>query len=241
MIVHDATRRRPGAFRPAACVLLALAVATAGRLSAQTETETVDRTLTLQPGGALRLRTFSGRVEIRGGPGDQVVIKAVRRANRQQLNDITLDIVQTGNTIDVNANHRRVERDSDNVVSTDFDIQVPARTRLEIKTFSAPVTVVGVAGSQRFDGFSSDIRVDASEWTAGDGIEASTFSGDIDLRLPADARGTLEFNSFSGAFDSDWPVTLTASRRRNVRGALNGGGPGEFRLKTFSGSVSIRK
>ena len=31
---------------------------------AQRETETVDRTLTMQPGGALRVKTFSGRVKI---------------------------------------------------------------------------------------------------------------------------------------------------------------------------------
>ncbi|MDP2389503.1 MAG: hypothetical protein Q8N52_04175, partial [Acidobacteriota bacterium] len=46
--------------------------------AAQKETENVDRTLTLQPGGTLRLKTFSGRVRITGGSGDQVVIKAVR-------------------------------------------------------------------------------------------------------------------------------------------------------------------
>jgi hypothetical protein len=30
----------------------------------------------------------------------------------------------------VNANHRVVERDNDNVVETDFDIQVPSSMRL---------------------------------------------------------------------------------------------------------------
>ncbi|MDP2319354.1 MAG: hypothetical protein Q8O42_08465 [Acidobacteriota bacterium] len=61
------------------------------------------------------------------------------------------------------------------------------------------------------------------------------------LRLPATARGNIDFNTFSGSFESDLPVTLNSSSRRNFRGSLNGGGSGDFKLKTFSGDVSIRK
>lgn len=208
---------------------------------AQTNTETVDKTLTMQPGGTLRLKTFSGRVRITGGSGDQVVIHAVRRGKQDRLDDIKLEITQSGNTVEVDANHRLVERRNDNVVETDFDIQVPARTRLDIKTFSAPVTVSGVSESQKIDGFSSEIRVEASQWGDGNSLDINTFSGDVHLRLPDSARGELDFNSFSGRFESDLPVTLTNSSRRNFRGALNGGGSGDFRLKTFSGSVSIRR
>ncbi|MDO8680241.1 MAG: DUF4097 family beta strand repeat-containing protein [Acidobacteriota bacterium] len=208
---------------------------------AQTNTETVDKTLTMQPGGTLRLKTFSGRVRITGGSGDQVVIHAVRRGKQDRLDDIKLEITQSGNTVEVDANHRLVERRNDNVVETDFEIQVPARTRLDIKTFSAPVTVIGVSESQKIDGFSSDIRVEASQWGDGNNLDINTFSGDVHLRLPDSAKGEIDFNSFSGRFESDLPVTLTNSSRRNFRGALNGGGSGDFRLKTFSGSVSIRR
>jgi DUF4097 and DUF4098 domain-containing protein YvlB len=220
---------------------LIFALVLASPLAAQTNTETVDKTFTMQPGGTLRLKTFSGRVRITGGSGDQVVIHAVRRARQDRLDDIKLEITQSGNTIDVDANHRLVERRNDNVVETDFDIQVPARTRLDIKTFSAPVTVTNVSESQKIDGFSSDIRIEASQWGDGNNLDINTFSGDVHLRLPDSARGELDFNSFSGRFESDLPVTLTNSSRRNFRGALNGGGSGDFRLKTFSGSVSIRK
>jgi hypothetical protein len=63
----------------------------------------------------------------------------------------------------------------------------------------------------------------------------------VRLRLPPNAKGNIDFNSFSGRFESDLPVTLNSSSRRNFRGALNGGGDGDFRLKTFSGDVSIRR
>ncbi|MGH9220453.1 MAG: DUF4097 family beta strand repeat-containing protein, partial [Vicinamibacterales bacterium] len=107
------------------------------------------------------------------------------------------------------------------------------------KTFSAPVTVIGVNGSQNIDGFSSDVTIESQEFADGGDIDVNTFSGSVRLRLPASARGNLSFNSFSGSFESDLPVTLNSSSRRNFRGALNGGGNGDFRLKTFSGDVRI--
>ena len=205
------------------------------------ETETVDRTVALPSGGTVRLKTFSGRVKITGTSGDQVVIHAVRRASRERLNEIKLEVTTTGSTVEIDANHRLVERRNDNVVDTDFDIQLPARARLDIKTFSAPVTIVGVNGSQNIDGFSSDITIESREFGEGNDIDINTFSGDVRLQLPANARGNIDFNSFSGRFESDLPVTMTSSSRRNFRGSLNGGGSGDFRLKTFSGDVRILK
>jgi len=219
---------------------LVCSLAVAAPLAAQTNTETVDKTLSLAAGGTLKLKTFSGRVRITGGSGDQVVIHAVRRAKQDRLDDIKLEVTQSGNTIEVDANHRLVERRNDNVVDTDFEIQVPSGTRLDIKTFSAPVTVIGVNADLHIDGFSSSITVESSEWNDHD-LDINTFSGGVRLRLPASARGTVDFNTFSGAFESDLPVTLNTSSRRNFRGSLNGGGAGDFKLKTFSGDVSIRR
>lgn len=223
------------------------------------ETETVERTVSLPADGLVRLKTFSGRVTITGGSGSQVVVKAVRRATRSRLNDITLEITQSGNVIEIDANHRRVERRNENVVETDFDIQVPATARLDLRTFSAPVTVSGVTREITVDGFSSEVRlseiagpvrvktfsgrvtVEARGWSDGDDLNVNTFSGDVTLRLPDSARGTIDFDSFSGQFNSDLPVTMSSSGRRNFRGSLNGGGNTDFRLKTFSGSVNIRR
>ncbi len=205
------------------------------------ETETVDRTVPFPANGTLRLKTFSGRVKITGTSGDQVVIHAVRRASRDRLDDIKLEITTSGSTVEIDANHRVVERRNDNVVDTEFDIQVPARARLDVKTFSAPVTVIGVNGSQNIDGFSSSVTIESSEFGDGNDIDVNTFSGDVRLRLPASAKGNISFNSFSGSFESDLPVTLNSSSKRNFRGSLNGGGAGDFRLKTFSGDVTISR
>lgn len=208
---------------------------------AQRDTETVDKTLSMAPGGTLRVKTFSGHVKITGTSGNQLIVHAIRRATRDRLDDIKLEITQSGNSVEIDANHRLVERRNDNVVDTDLEIQVPAKTRLDIKTFSAPVTVINVSSSQIIDGFSSDVIVESGEWDDNMDLEVKTFSGDVRLRLPQNARGNIDFNSFSGSFESDLPVTLSTSSRRNFRGTLNGGGGGDFRLKTFSGDVTIRR
>ena len=242
-------------------ILMALfLMAVAAPAFAQRETETFDRTLSLAPGGTLRLKTFSGKVTITGTGGNQVVIHAVRRATADRLRDIKLDVQQQGNVIEIDANYREVERRNDNVVETDFTIQVPAQTRLDLRTFSAPVSVSGVQGELTVDGFSSEIRLvdvgggpariktfsgdvtlEARGWNETDNLNVHTFSGGVTVRLPESARGSLDFDTFSGRFNSDLPVTVSTASRRNFRGALNGGGNADFRFKTFSGDVTLRR
>ncbi len=222
-----------------AVLLTGLAVAPA--LAQQVE-ERVDRTVAFSPGGTLRLKTFSGKVEIRGTEADQVVIRAVRRAEPDRLKDIRFEIESTGTTITINANQHDGRRKNDNVIETDIEILVPTRTRLDVKSFSAPVTIRQVAGTAELDTFSGKVVVEAASWPDGQELDVKTFSGDIDLRLPADARGEVTFNSFSGELTSDAPLTFSRAKgRRDVQGSLNGGGSGRLRLKTFSGDATLQQ
>ena len=225
---------------------------------AQKTEERIDRTIPFQPGGTLRLKTFSGTVEIRGTSASQVVIHAVRRGTADKLRAITFDIDTTASEVVINANRHDSSRDNDNVVEADIRIEVPVNTRLDVKTFSAPVTVLAVDGQHEIGGFSSAIRIEnatqgaqvktfsgnvtvqANQWPDGHQFDIDTFSGEIDLRIPGDARGELAFNTFSGDLQSDVPLTLSQSRgRRNISGTLNGGGSGRARLKTFSGDAHV--
>jgi hypothetical protein len=115
--------------------------------SAQRDTPRSNRRppLPMPAGGTLRLKTFSGRVKITGGSGDQLVVHAVRRATRDRLADIKLEITTSGSTIEVDANHRLVERHNDNVVETDFEITC-RRRRASTSRPSAPVTVIARPG-----------------------------------------------------------------------------------------------
>jgi hypothetical protein len=160
--------------------------------------------------------------------------------------------------IDANRRERGWNIHNNNVVETDFDIKVPRKTNLNIDVFSAPVSVQGVEGSYNVHAFSSRVRLDdavgsirantfsgaveirAATWQAHQTIEVRTFSGNVELRVPDDARGSVVFNSFSGRLNSDVPLTLHGSSRRSTTAELGSGSNGSsLRFRTFSGSVRI--
>jgi hypothetical protein len=241
-------------FAPFALVTFAVV----GVRADQEETERVSRTVQLNSGGTLKLKSFSGRVNIVASDRSDVGIEAVRRATRDRLDHIKLDISSSGSTVYIEANRRDSWwRTSNNVVETDFDISVPRRTNLDLSVFSAAVTVQGVEGSHRVGGFSSRITLEdvvgpvkahtfsgpvdirSKAWQADQDIDVDTFSGNVTMRVPDNAQGTITFNSFSGHLNSQLPLTLRDGTRRSLRAELGSGSGGHLRFKTFSGSVQI--
>jgi len=247
--------------------LAALVVAALPALAgAQETTDHVTRTMKLDPGGTLRLKSFSGPIRITVSDRPEVVIDAVRHGTRERLGRIALDIHEDGaNAIVIDANRRDHTwfdfSGRDNVVKTDFDITVPRRTNLDLSVFSAPVTVDGVEGTFNAHGFSSrlefqdvagpiqahtfsgSIVIRTKTWQPNQSIDVDTFSGDIELHVPENARGSVRFNSFSGHLNSERPLLLRSGNRRSLRAELGNGGErgGDLRFKTFSGSVRIDK
>ena len=248
--------------RKYAIALAVLALATPAVNAAVDETEHITQTIRMDPGGTLRLKSFSGRVTITASDRPEVVVDAVRRATRDRLDRIKLDIHTSGsNVVVVDANRR--ERSwfdftgRSNVVETDFDIKVPRRTNLNLSVFSAPVSVDGVEGSHNIHGFSSrlslndvagsikahtfsgSVLIRAKSWEPNQTIDVDTFSGNVELHVPESARASLSFNSFSGHLNSEMPLTFHSSSRRSLNAELGGGDGGTLRFKTFSGSVRI--
>ncbi len=243
-------------------VLALLALAAPAVWAAFDETEHISQTLKMEPGGTLRLKSFSGRVTITASDRPEVVIDAVRHGTRAQLDRIKLDIHADGSSVVVVDANRRDRSwfelsGRNNVVDTDLDVKVPRRTNLDVSVFSAPVTVQGVEGSHKLHGFSSRLSLSdvvgpiqahtfsgavvirEKSWEPNQTIDVDTFSGNVELHVPESARGTVTFNSFSGRLNSEVPLTLHSSRGRNLRAELGSGGNGTLRFKTFSGSVRI--
>src|SRR5882757_2300060 len=148
----------------AAFAVLALAAPANAAPRLFDETEHITRTIQLEPGGTLRLKNFSGRVTITASDRPEVVIDAVRRASRTQLERIKLDIHTSGsNVVTVDANQRDRSwwdfASGNNVVETDFDIKVPRRTELDLSVFSSPVSIDGVEGAHKVYSFSGRLTL----------------------------------------------------------------------------------
>jgi hypothetical protein len=221
----------------AIAILSTLTLATPTVASEQNETERVDRTVQIRAGGQLRLKNFSGRVTITGSTRSDMVVRAVRRAPRERLDHIKLEILETASGVSIEANKKDDSwRDRDNnVVETDFEIQLPADVSLNVDVFSSDIFVKGVRGRQRLKTFSGEIDVvDADA-----GIDAETFSGDIAVTIVQGASASVDFDSFSGSLDSKVPMSYRSTGRRRVRADIGSGGT-DYHFKTFSGDVRIR-
>ena len=229
----------------ASLLLLTLASPAAAQ---QKETETVDRTVTIGDRGRLDLKNFSGDVQITGTSGRDVVIHAVRRATRDRLDNIKLEITTTSSSVSIEAN-KRVEgwRDrNNNVVETDFEIKVPYGTELDLDTFSGKLDVRGVTAAINAHTFSGSIEIDVASASALPALTAETFSGNIAARIPPSASGRVRFDSFSGGVRSDLPIQMTSRRNRwgggeDVDGSIGTGSGPTLRFKTFSGDLRITK
>lgn len=205
------------------------------------ETEIVERTVALPDNGTVRIKNFSGAIRIVPNAARNVVVKATRRAPRETLDRITLEVTASGSTVTIDANRRQAgdERRNNNVVDTQMDIEVPASADLDVDVFSSDVTVEGLSGDQRLKTFSGRIIVQNLKGE----IDAETFSGDIRVTLDSATKGNVSFSSFSGRLDSDVPITMLSSGRRrsnNIDGTLSGGAGPRLRFHTFSGDVELR-
>jgi len=216
----------------------ALSLFTPAAATAQQETERVDRTASIRAGGQLRVKNFSGKVTITGTRRGDVAIHAIRRATRERLDNIKLEVTETGSGVTIEANRKSDgwrERDN-NVVDTELDIQVPLDVTLDIDVFSSDVRVADVTGQQRLHTFSGNIEVAGATGS----VRAETFSGDIELTLGQGAGGRVDFESFSGSLRTDGGMVTKTSGRRNVSGEIGTGGSNDYRFKTFSGDARIR-
>jgi len=201
------------------------------------ETERVDRTVQIRAGGKLQLKNFSGRVVITGSNRADMVVHAVRTAPRERLDRIKLEITETSSGVTIEANHQASDRrdENNNVVDTQFDIQVPADINVDIDAFSSDVDVRDVRGKQKVHTFSGEINLSGGEKE----IDAETFSGDINVKLVQGASASIDFDSFSGSVRSDVPMSYRTNERRHVRADIGAGG-NDYRFKTFSGDLRVR-
>jgi Putative adhesin len=80
----------------------------------------------------------------------------------------------------------------------------------------------------------------ASGSTMSSAWKIHTSNAGVDLTLPTDLKATLDASTTNGGITLDLPVTMQGyDSRRQVRGALNGGGP-ELSVQTTNGGIHIR-
>ena len=227
-------------------VLVAAALmGAAGEVAGQTE-ELV-RTIPMEPGGRLTLRNVEGGITVTGVAGDDLTIRATKRAGRRggdndALDRVEIEIEERGNRVIVETEypgHRRSllgggRRDRrEPFVAVDYRVAIPRGAGVTIESFAGDVTVEAVDGETRVETVSGDVRLtslarlvavesfsgdlELTDVRAGDALTARTVSGRIDIQKVRAPR--LEVKSFSGAVAlREW--SLGDSKVETVSGAV---------------------
>jgi DUF4097 and DUF4098 domain-containing protein YvlB len=183
------------------------------------QTERFTKTFRVGRTGSLYLSSISGDITIKPGPGDDILVDAIKRTPQgadaqRQLSVVTIDAVQQASRVEVRT--RYPERSGTNRTSVDYHVTVPAGTSLDIHSVSGDVQVTGIKGSLRTDCISGDVHIEDADQIeqvkvvsgdvtvvggAGTDVRVESISGELTLRN-VKAR-SLDVSTVSGG------VTLT--------------------------------
>ncbi len=222
--------------------------------------------------GGITVKGYAGKEVIIEGRGDMVRNRreAPPGMHRIDAGGPGLQVEESENTMTIGTNRPGN--------SGQINLQVPFDTSLKLRTVNGGNIVVdGVAGDLDIDNTNGGVTlthisgtvvahalngkmlVSMDKLTPNKPMSFSSFNGDVDVTLPADARANVKIKTDNGEIFSDFDVKLDLSshaptvedNRSNrgryrvrfdhgVSGTINGGGP-ELQFTTFNGNIYIRK
>jgi len=219
------------------------------------------KTWTVSPSAELRLQADRGDVHVSQIPGS--AIHAVVTTTYWHISESELEV---SSTQDANSVEIRIRVPEEHFhffhhsASVDIDLQVPAGSRLALRTGFGKVHVMDVDGHVdadtgfgdvdargRFESLSlrtgfGTIRAEAGvgshitrDWRLSSGF------GDITLSLASDLNADLEARTGFGHVSCDFPITVTDTHSRSSINGRIGSGGSPINIDTGFGSVHIRK
>ena len=237
-------------------VLVAAALMGVAGAAAGQETEELVRTIPMEPGGRLTLRNVEGGITVTGVDGDDLTIRATKRASRRGGDDdalarVEIEIEERGNRVIVETDypgHRRSFLESlgdllgggrrerrEPFVAVDYRVAMPRGAGVTIESFAGNVTVEAVDGETRVETVSGDVRLTSLARL----VAIESFSGDLEL---SDVRAgdALTARTVSGRIDID-QVRAPRLEVKSFSGAvaLRGWSRGDSKVETVSGAVTF--
>jgi DUF4097 and DUF4098 domain-containing protein YvlB len=217
----------------------------------------------LRARGALNVdgRT-NGGIAVKAWDRDEVLVRAQIQANARSMDrarEIAREVeVHTGGS-QIHAEGPETTRGASWSVS--YEIFVPRRTDLELRTtngpillrdivgdvearaVNGPVTVEGGGGHIRGRAQNGPVtaRLRGSGWE-GEGLDLESTNGPATLFIPEHYNADLETGTMNGPMSVDFPMTVTVQGRitRRIRTELGRGGA-PVRVVTTNGPVMVRR
>jgi DUF4097 and DUF4098 domain-containing protein YvlB len=151
------------------------------------------------------------------------------------------------------------DQDKNRGWSVEFELFVPQRADLSLKTFNGGISIADVRGHIQFDALNGGVSLvrlggDVEGRTTNGGLtvelagnrwdgqkmDVSTTNGGVNMRIPENYSARLETGTVNGGINVDFPVTLRGEISRRLSIDLGSGGP-VIRAVTTNGGVNIKR
>jgi hypothetical protein len=209
----------------------------------------VRRVFNVRDGGTLYLDTDVGNVHVVPGGGGVVVSIKRHARSQKELDRVHLTMEQQGNDVHVGAQYEQMSRwfSWGNDLDMTFDVTVPARYNVELKTAGGNVTVGDLHGfvHARTSGGSVKLaRIDGpvDAHTSGGNVRLDGASGNATLRTSGgsvttgDVGGNLEIRSSGGSLEAH-RVGGTVVAHTSGGGITIGEAHGAINAESSGGSI----
>jgi hypothetical protein len=143
--------------------------------------------------------------------------------------------------------------------SVSYDVHVPRRTDLDLRTHNGGIVVESVQGRIDVDALNGGISIrdvqgdvrgettnggvtlalTGSRWV-GEGVDLETTNGGITIIVPEGYSARLETGTVNGGLNVDFPITVQGIVGRRLSTTLGSGGP-PIRVRTTNGGVTLRR
>jgi hypothetical protein len=251
--MNTTTLRLPG-------ILLAFSLIATATASARV-TEKFSQTYPLDANGSIRLENVNGSIEIIAWDRNEVSLEAEKSArNEEGLARMHLKIESSARRLTVKTEYEKKWKLWETMnAKVQFKLRVPAGATLDgIEVVNSDITVTGMngdvhldavnggieasglSGAGRFETVNGSVRVSYTAMPTGSGISLETVNGSCVLTLPEKAAFDLDTDTVNGRVSCDFPITLESSGKRELRGAVNGGGT-RVTLESVNGSLAVKR
>jgi hypothetical protein len=109
---------------------------------------------------------------------------------------------------------------------------------LVLESTNGNIKISGAEGAVKAATTNGSIQAELASIPEGRDLGFSSTNGGVTVRLPRDARLSVDAASTNGSIESDFELDGATAKRNRLTGDLNGGG-GTLRIRTTNGSVQI--
>jgi DUF4097 and DUF4098 domain-containing protein YvlB len=225
-----------------------------GRNAGSEQTERFSRKVRIGADGRVTISNISGNIVVTGGSGDEVSIDAIKhaRGGSAQLGNVRIDVEERGGGVYVRTTHTG----SNDRVSVDYTVTMPASASIDAHSVSGDVKVTGVRGAVRVDAVSGNVtatdtpKLENARSVSGDvllsgvttdgDLVAASISGNVTAR--SIKVRSLELGSVSGDLKAvdvtcDRLSAKSTSGEVEYTGAITKGG--SYDINVHSGDVRL--